>query len=42
MKKMNRLTLNVEELAVDSFETSVSHEALDFSGTTTEVRPCHA
>lgn len=35
------LTLTLEELAVDSFETSLPNENTDFSGTTTEIRPCH-
>ncbi len=38
---MNKLTLNVEELAVDSFETGLPDENTDLSGTTTEIRPCH-
>ena len=39
---MKKLTLNAEELTVDSFETSLPHENLDLSMTTTELRPCHA
>jgi hypothetical protein len=38
---MRTLTLKVEELAVDSFETGLPHEHTDFSMTTTELRPCH-
>lgn len=39
---MKKLTLKLEELAVESFETDgqAQESGTDWSGTTTEVRPC--